>query len=792
MTYITEPVLENVGTTGVGVYKDTVDGTASLFRLEPGLLCTIEENVGSTTIVIGFNADGVTAGTIGLGKVENIANNFSASSPPSLTNDLSECYSAGSRWIDTINEKQYFCFDGATGGASWKNLEYYDAIVDVNGLGDYPTISGAFSAGAVSVFVKNGVYLETDNVYLPQDAVLIGENSSDVIINFGGGAYSFGVTTIGNYEESGTVSINTGTSNISGTGTFFTNLAVGDYITICSETYKISSIFTDTSMTIETAFRGDSQTNINYTAQSMVGNVRVSNLTVTGSSEYGLDVLSSLNSIFEDVKVVGCGNNVRFVRSNNTLLRECGSSRATGKGLILEHCQSFAVDSCGVRNNVGDGIEVKSSQIINIAGTKSDLNGGNGIVINSSTKVLLNESMCKGNVGKGIEVDPTSSYVVIESCVSQNNGGVGVDADGIGNLMGNCIVVGNASCGVWAGDDAIITQNQINSNNGCGIRMEGDVHCVVDGNRIQNNTDTGIWINSDRNTISNNFISGNSKGVHIYASDHNIVSSNNIFNHTLDGIHIESSGVTASGPTGGDNSSSDSSDSSVGYTGQAENVDKCIGNVIVGNSIRVATTGIFIDRRSDQNVINSNSISGTTDGIDLGGDYCAVVGNRSCDNVKGIIVRPYSKDCKISANVFCHNSMNDIIGVTEETKGTIELSFTENKAPYTEVYGSNDGVYAAGALFIFCGSGSMGIPKTCHVIANNHRDTPGKQSQLRVYDSTNGAVICESAPFGGDSFQLIDLGAISNVPAGMAVFELQAKGVGYDTNPWISALKMTF
>lgn len=48
-----------------------------------------------------------------------IKNNFSATSPPDVTDDSSAGYEVGSRWVDVSNNESYICVDATTGAAVW-------------------------------------------------------------------------------------------------------------------------------------------------------------------------------------------------------------------------------------------------------------------------------------------------------------------------------------------------------------------------------------------------------------------------------------------------------------------------------------------------------------------------------------------------------------------------------------------------------------------------------------------------------------------------------------------------
>jgi hypothetical protein len=60
-----------------------------------------------------------------------------------------------------------------------------DAIVDVNGEGDYVLPSAAFAAGHKSIFIRNGVYREKNGLRVPYGCSMTGESSNNVMIYVG-------------------------------------------------------------------------------------------------------------------------------------------------------------------------------------------------------------------------------------------------------------------------------------------------------------------------------------------------------------------------------------------------------------------------------------------------------------------------------------------------------------------------------------------------------------------------------------------------------------------------------
>lgn len=68
------------------------------------------------------NPHSVTKAQVGLGNVQDIKVNLSATADPAAANDNTQGYATGSTWINTVNGKQFVAVSVATGAAVWKDL----------------------------------------------------------------------------------------------------------------------------------------------------------------------------------------------------------------------------------------------------------------------------------------------------------------------------------------------------------------------------------------------------------------------------------------------------------------------------------------------------------------------------------------------------------------------------------------------------------------------------------------------------------------------------------------------
>ena len=91
---------------------------------------------------------------------------------------------------------------------------------------------------------------------------------------------------------------------------------------------------------------------------------------------------------------------------------------------------------------------------------------------------------------------------------------------------------------------------------------------------------------------------------------------------------------------------------------------------------------------------------------------------------------------------------------------------------------TNNLFYTIFNKFCFCGTDVAGTPTNIKIIA--HIEKAEDSCSVRVYDVTNSKVICEKTGIVNLTSEVIDLGILSNLPSGNAVFEIQAKSTDGD------------
>jgi len=104
--------------------------------------------------------------------------------------------------------------------------------------------------------------------------------------------------------------------------------------------------------------------------------------------------------------------------------------------------------------------------------------------------------------------------------------------------------------------------------------------------------------------------------------------------------------------------------------------------------------------------------------------------------------------------------------------------------PYIQVTSAQ---YAIAAKFIFNGTSLLGIPtniKVSYQVQNS-----SYPASIKLYDITNKTTIVEKTGLTSTAETIVDLGALSNLPASQAVFELQMKTTS--SYIWVRASSLT-
>lgn len=372
----------------------------------------------------------------------------------------------------------------------------FDAIVDSQGRGQYLLPSQAFAAGHKSIFVRNGVYVETQDIVLPDSGYMVGESGPNVIIYFIG-AYSVKMDgTGGTLESAGTMTVTKDSANIVGVGTTFTNLSAGDFILLGTNYFKIASITDDNNLVIERTYRGRTISNFQYIAHGMITGARLENFIITGSSSSGLYCRGAWHFVIDSVACVLNAQNFNLINCGDGGLKHIICDSSISDGVMVDSCTSINVTTADVFNCIGGGINV----------------------FGNSASVIFNSCECSNNGGSGFKIGGTSKNINFSDCVARHNNGYGLEiGSSTENIMSN---------------DMNIKQNELG-----GVILDG-MNNELEGGCICENGGSGVLIEANDSAIAGGFYVGNTgHGVEVKGND-NIIKGIRAKNNTSDGVNI--------------------------------------------------------------------------------------------------------------------------------------------------------------------------------------------------------------------------------------------------------------
>lgn len=640
----------------------------SEFRYITGATSNIQSQINDHTGAVN-NPHSVTKAQIGLSNVENLKINLNALVPPASTNDITESYSIGSRWIDTNTNKEYICLDATENAALWRNISFpntYDAIVDIAGTGDYTSIAAAFSAGAHAVYVRKGLYIETADIILPDGGRLIGEAPGECTIALVAGN-SIKIDGAGaNIESTGTVSITHGSTTVTGTGTTFTNLSAGQFIRISQTFFQIASIETDTSLTLVYAYQGTDITNDNYLGQSLYSGNTLSNFIIANSATYGVFIHGVRHGVFTNLATIACGTGIHIEGSAACAISTCATQESSGYGIVVKNCYSITLHACNSFNSASNGYQLEgtnNSVIINSC-LAANNNGIGFNIIDQADDIILSNDICNHNTNIGINTANTTLTCVISSCLISNNGNNGVDFNGQNNMVSYCIIGKNNGHGIQAGNGGVVSNNHVYENTGNAINLNNDSDCQISANYVHDNTGVGIGTNGFRNLIQGNTLQNNDYGILVTDGDDNVIIGNYVANNINDGIDIG----TAS-----------------------------LRTVISNNRIYNNIIGIDVRGGSNDCTIQGNICTNNySHAIQLHGNNTIVTGNRCTNNMGyGLNILLGSTDTTVMSNDFNGNSAGTIFdsgAVTTALPG-IDINTIDTRGNNTLTMGASNATH---------------------------------------------------------------------------------------------------
>ncbi len=341
------------------------------------------------------------------------------------------------------------------------------------------------TAGGGTVFLQNGTYVLTADIFVPAGVALRGVSRDGAIIDCDG---TYGVYISGEDAYlTGTVTINDGDTQVVGSGTTWTAAMIGRSIYLGGAWYEITARTDNTHITIASAYSGDNLSGSAYAIANVNNQATLGQLTVTGATGSGVIIRYALEPTLDDLYIYGCGLGLDydFVQFPRLYV----SSQENDVNANLNFVSGFKIDYCEFSNSLsGAGIVFINCIGATLVDTAMSDNATNGASLTDCTNIGFSDFDASGNGAKGIEL------------VSGNSG---IKFHGGGDVSGN----GSDGIKITAtSDDTIISNNNIHDNAGYGVNIAA--------------------ASCDNTLVSNNPMSTNSSGNLNDLGTNSVISSN--------------------------------------------------------------------------------------------------------------------------------------------------------------------------------------------------------------------------------------------------------------------------
>ncbi|MBD3196572.1 MAG: hypothetical protein GF317_16065 [Candidatus Lokiarchaeota archaeon] len=229
-------------------------------------------------------------------------------------------------------------------------------------------------------------------------------------------------------------------------------------------------------------------------------------------------------------------------------------------------------------------------------------------------------------------INNITTHLIIKNCLFKNSnseyfqGGILISHSSNIKILNNTL---NSNYGSGISiincTNLVIEKNSIFHNSYYGIKLTRTTHTNINRNDVEHNQGTGIYanINSLNNTISTNFIGNNHDGGIHTRNLNNTINNNTILNNIGNGIQLDynqnkvfNNKVRINQGYGiliyGDKNIV--SNNSISYnTKSGINLEYCYFNVLSNNLLEFNRIGIYSNKYSSDNLIDSNIITCFTD-----------------------------------------------------------------------------------------------------------------------------------------------------------------------------------
>jgi len=101
-----------------------------------------------------LEVDGIMVGNGG-SAVKTLKSEFNQAVDPAVSNDITQGYSVGSRWVNTTLDKEFVCLDTSTGAAVWRTSTGIESVFD----DPSPQLGGGLYTYGQNIFVETNDYI---------------------------------------------------------------------------------------------------------------------------------------------------------------------------------------------------------------------------------------------------------------------------------------------------------------------------------------------------------------------------------------------------------------------------------------------------------------------------------------------------------------------------------------------------------------------------------------------------------------------------------------------------------
>ena len=378
------------------------------------------------------------------------------------------------------SDTAYFKWDGENisltgdiiGGSLGGAIKVIDTDEDIQ-----DAIDGLNAKGGGTLILKNGTYTLTDDITVPSNINIEGQNSESCILDFDSNAAGIVIEGTNTYST-GVASVNNWGTAVTGSGTTWVSEMVGRSMWLDGIWYPIAAVTDTTHLTIGLNYAGSIESNQSYMIATQKKDIFIGNLIIKGSATAGItckyteeveidDVniqtstkglfgYLNTNFVFSNTDCVACVDSIVLYLSYFTTLFSNGSVDATNVGIIMIYCKYCSVDNSFILNSLDTGIEFTACSQIKLSGIVSKESGGKGFdLLSFNTNITLTGCSADNNTSDGIKLTATSDKCTIIGCPVNGNGGYGIN-------------IANANC-----DENIVRSNQYDNNTSGAFNDEG-------------------------------------------------------------------------------------------------------------------------------------------------------------------------------------------------------------------------------------------------------------------------------------------------------------------------------